>query len=58
VGIGDMLLKAVLRALRRFLLETPSAPKRDKRQQAIVAPAEHSVIKIPVKSGRTSPNKK
>lgn len=37
VGIGDMILKATLHALRRFLLEAPDKPRRTKAE---VAPVE------------------
>lgn len=55
VGIGDMLLKAVLRTLHRFLVETPSAspPLRRKRRghNPETSSSSHgSVMHIPVKS--------
>ena len=54
VGIGDMLLKAVLRALRRFLVETPASPTLLDRRRGSVTRAAQSAIRIPVTSKRTS----
>ncbi len=54
VGMGDLLLKAVLRAMQRFLRET-SAPRptsRRRRRRLSIDQAEKTVIKIPINSRR------
>lgn len=53
IGIGDMLLKAVLRTLRRFLTEAPpTAPVRRKNRQARreTGAADSAIVHIPIKS--------
>ncbi|MBN2005239.1 MAG: hypothetical protein JXA21_17915 [Anaerolineae bacterium] len=53
VGIGDMLLKAVLRTLHRFLTETPPAvPASQEVHQShqITHATADAVVHIPIKS--------
>ena len=58
VGIGDMLLKAVLRALRRFLIETPAPPTLLNGRKGGVTPVTQPAIRIPVTSKRAKSHDK
>ncbi len=53
IGIGDMLLKAVLRTLHRFLMEGPPVAPTHQATRPIhqeTAPPDNAVVHIPIKS--------